>query len=37
MQALGAMACRFLTEQEAKRLEAQKALPLPDVDSRGEV
>ncbi|KAE8977869.1 hypothetical protein PR001_g25009 [Phytophthora rubi] len=37
MQALGTMACRFLTEQEAKRLEAQKALPLPDVDSHGEV
>ncbi|KAE9201885.1 hypothetical protein PF005_g14783 [Phytophthora fragariae] len=31
------MACRFLTEQEAKRLEAQKALPLPDVDSHGNV
>ncbi|KAE8973222.1 hypothetical protein PR003_g27368 [Phytophthora rubi] len=37
MRALGAMACRFLTEQEAKRLEAQKARPLPDVDSHGDV
>ncbi|KAE9282078.1 hypothetical protein PR003_g27501 [Phytophthora rubi] len=37
MHALGAMACRFLTEQDAKRLEAQKALPLPDVDSHGNV
>ncbi|KAE8907224.1 hypothetical protein PF005_g28862 [Phytophthora fragariae] len=37
MHALGAMASRFLTEQEAKRLEDQKALPLPDMDSRGDV
>ncbi|KAE9282209.1 hypothetical protein PR003_g27467 [Phytophthora rubi] len=37
MHALGAMACRFLTEQEAKRLETQKTLPPPELDSRGNV
>ncbi|KAE9027403.1 hypothetical protein PR003_g13365 [Phytophthora rubi] len=37
MYALGAMVCSFLTEQEAKRLEDQKALPLPDADLQGNV
>ncbi|KAE9315156.1 hypothetical protein PR003_g19064 [Phytophthora rubi] len=37
MYALGVTACRFLTEQEAKRLEAQNALPPPELDSRGNV
>ncbi|KAE9302872.1 hypothetical protein PR003_g22145 [Phytophthora rubi] len=37
MHALGAMACRFLKEQEAKRLETQKTkdAPAPELDSRG--
>ncbi|KAE9204482.1 hypothetical protein PF002_g20628 [Phytophthora fragariae] len=37
MHALGAMAGRILTEQEAKRLETQKTLPPPELDSRGNV
>ncbi|KAE9344853.1 hypothetical protein PR003_g8248 [Phytophthora rubi] len=37
MHALGAMTGRFLTEQEAKRLETQKTLPPPELDSRGNV
>ncbi|KAE9282389.1 hypothetical protein PF008_g27654 [Phytophthora fragariae] len=37
MHALGAMACRFVTEREAKRLDDQKAFPLPDMNSRGDV
>ncbi|KAE9005166.1 hypothetical protein PR002_g16848 [Phytophthora rubi] len=37
MHALGAMACGFLTEQEAKRLETQNMLPPPELDSRGNV
>ncbi|KAE9298871.1 hypothetical protein PF008_g23395 [Phytophthora fragariae] len=37
MHALGAMACQFLTEQTANRLEAKKQLPPPDWDAQGNV